>query len=91
MNWRPFLYNISAFASGGAIVIVVAFLRASIIHAEETDRHEQTMAPGIMMFSGMLLAPVGGAIGMVVMRLVRKRRKNQHGRKEIREIDNRDA
>lgn len=74
MKWRPVLYDLSAFLGGAAIVIAVTFTRASIIHADETARDEQTMAPGIMMFSGMLLAPVGGIIGAAVMRFVRKRK-----------------
>lgn len=49
-----------AFLAGCAVVAVPMFVSASMLHADETARGEQTMGPGIEMFLGMLFAPIGG-------------------------------
>lgn len=72
MNVRSLLYNVLVFVSGCLAVIVPMFFRASMINADETARHEQTMAPGITMFLGIVIAPVGGVAALLILRLVRR-------------------
>lgn len=69
------IYTVS-FALGALCVLGPMFVRASIIHAQETARHEQTMAPGITMFMGMLLAPLGGLLAIAIVAIVRNRRSS---------------
>jgi hypothetical protein len=68
---KHFLIYASSFLLGALAVAGMMFVRASIIHAEETARHEQTMASGITMFMGMLLAPLGGLLAMAIVAIVR--------------------
>lgn len=68
---KQFLIYAGSFVLGGLCVLGPMFVRASIIHAEETARHEQTMSPGITMFMGMLLAPLGGLLAIAIVAIVR--------------------
>lgn len=70
---RQVLYALIAFVAGCLAVAVPFFIRASFIHADETARHEQTMEPGITMLMGMLGAPCGGALAVVLWRRFRRR------------------
>ena len=65
INWkrqRGVLGNLIVFAIGCLAVVVPFFIRASIDSADETARQEQTMGPGITMFMGMIVAPLGGVV-----------------------------
>lgn len=73
---KAFLIHVVSFVLGSLAIAVPMFIRASMTHAEEAARHEQTMAPGITMFFGLLLAPVGGLLVMSLMLIARRIRKS---------------
>ena len=52
---------------GGAVLASSPFLiRAHLMHADEVARGEQTMGPGFQTLLGLLAAPVGGALALLV-------------------------
>ena len=76
-DWFRAFKSFTAFAVGCLAVAVPFFIRASVIHADETARHEQTMASGITMFVGMICAPFGGAAAVIIWKWVDRRRNSQ--------------
>lgn len=74
---KRFVIYAGSFAMGALAVAGPMFVRASIIHLDETARHEQTMAPGITMFVGMLLAPIGGLLAVALVAIVRNVRNER--------------
>lgn len=86
INWKRqygVLGNLIVFAVGCLAVVVPFFIRASIDHADETARQEQTMGPGITMFMGMIVAPLGGVVTLILWRWWRRRLVNV----EIRDVN----
>lgn len=75
---KRFLTYAGSFAIGALAVAGPMFLRASIIHADETARHEPTMQPGITMFFGLMLAPIGGLLAVVLVGVIRWRRNRRY-------------
>lgn len=71
---KQWLIHAGAFLLGTLAMVVPMFVWASIIHAEETARHEQTMSPGITMFLGLLMAPFTGLLAVVIVHFVRRGR-----------------
>ncbi len=67
------LLYLFAFLVGCAAILVPAFYQASVIHADETMRGEQTMSPGIHVFVGILFTPLGGLVAIGLLHLARKR------------------
>lgn len=57
------------------MVILPAFYQASLLHADEQARGEQTMGPGIQMFMGLIFAPLGGLVVLGVWYAIRHWRR----------------
>lgn len=78
-KFRNILIGLTVFVIGCLITAAPFFIRAQLIHADETDRHEQTMAAGITMFMGLSAAPFGGTITVFLWRWFRRRAKGSRG------------
>ena len=60
----------------GAVATAAPFLIAGhFAHLDEAARGEETMGPGITTFMGLLAAPVGGIVAVVMALWLLKRRK----------------
>ncbi len=72
---KKWVVLVCVFLFGCAMVILPAFYRASVVHADETARGEQTMGPGIQMFMGLIFAPLGGLVALGVWYAIRHWRR----------------
>ena len=60
----------------GAIATATPFLvHANVMNADELARGEQTMGPGITIFLGLLAAPVGGTVVVIVCLWLERRKR----------------
>lgn len=71
---RRFLWFAAWFVTGAVLTAAPFFVRGHLLNVAETARGEQTMGPGIFTFIGLLAAPVGGVIVLLLALLVRKLR-----------------
>jgi len=73
---RRFLWFAAWFLTGAVLSATPFFVRAHLLHVAETARGEQTMGPGILTFVGLLVAPAGGVLMVLVAMLVRKLKRH---------------
>ena len=75
---RRFLLYICSFVLGAVVVFVPFCVGGGMLHADEIARGEPTMAPGIVVFLGLLLSPVGGVMGLfLAIWIGRKKQRRQ--------------
>ncbi len=61
----------------GAVVAATPFVvRGHLLHLEEAARGEPTMGPGWSTFLGLLAAPVGGTVAVVIYWWIQRRRRS---------------
>lgn len=63
---RTTLICVFSFVAGAILIAAPFLLSAHLANADELTRGEQTMRPGITTFLGLLAAPVGGTVGLLV-------------------------
>jgi len=63
---KTVLICLLSFVVGAAATAAPFLIAGHFAHIDEAARNEETMGPGITTFFGLLAAPVGGTVAMLV-------------------------
>jgi hypothetical protein len=62
------------FLLGATLVALPFFVQSYLMLSKETERGEPTMGPGIAMFSGLVIAPFGGLVSLLIAFWVQRKK-----------------
>lgn len=72
---KTVLLSLIAFVVGAVATAAPFLIAGHFAHIDEATRGEETMGPGITTFMGLLAAPLGGIVAVVVALWLLRRQK----------------